>query len=83
MVYALVFQHIQVARVIELVADLSGARPSAGWVCQVLRDTAAALVEVEKLIRTLLTAAHILHVDETGARVTVPAGGCTSPPPTD
>jgi transposase len=38
--------------------------------CQVLRDTAAALVEVEKLIRTLLTAAHILHVDETGAKVT-------------
>jgi transposase len=69
-VYALVFQHIPVARVVELVADLSGARPSAGWVCQVLRDTAAALVEVEKLIRTLLTAAHILHVDETGAKVT-------------
>jgi len=69
-VYALVFQHIPVARVVELVADLSGARPSAGWVCQVLRDTAAALVEVEKLIRALLTAAHILHVDETGAKVT-------------
>ena len=69
-VYALVFQHIPVARVVELVADLSGARPSAGWVCQVLRDTAAALVEVEQLIRTLLTAAHILHVDETGAKVT-------------
>jgi transposase len=69
-VYALVFQHIPVARVVELVTDLSGARPSVGWVCQVLRDTAAALVEVEKLIQTLLTAAHILHVDETGAKVT-------------
>jgi transposase len=69
-VYALVFQHIPVARVVELVADLSGARPSAGWVCQVLRQTAEALVEVEKLIRTLLTAAHILHADETGAKVT-------------
>ncbi|MBB4689544.1 IS66 family transposase [Amycolatopsis jiangsuensis] len=69
-VYALVFQHIPVARVVELVTDLSGARPSTGWVCQVLRDTAAALVQVEKLIRTLLTAAHILHVDETGAKVT-------------
>jgi transposase len=69
-VYALVFQHIPVARVVELVTDLSGARPSAGWVCQVLRDTAAALVQVEKLIRTLLTTAHILHVDETGAKVT-------------
>jgi transposase len=69
-VYLLVFQHIPVARVVELVADLSGARPSPGWVCRVLRDTAAALAEVEKLIRTLLTAAHILHADETGAKVT-------------
>jgi transposase len=69
-VYALVFQHIPVARVVELVADLSGARPSTGWVCQVLRSTAEALAEVEDLIRTLLTAAHILHVDETGAKVT-------------
>ena len=64
------FQHIPVARVVELVTDLSGARPSAGWVCQVLRETAAALAGVEKLIRTLLTTAHILHVDETGAKVT-------------
>lgn len=69
-VYALVFQHIPVARVVELVADLSGVRPSTGWVCRVLRETAVALVGVEKLIRTLLTAAHILHVDETGAKVT-------------
>ena len=69
-VYALVFQHIPVARVVELVTDLSGARPSAGWVCQVLRTTANALAEVEKAIRTLLTAAHILHVDETGTKVT-------------
>lgn len=69
-VYALVFQHIPVARVVELITDLSGARPSTGWVCQVLRATAETLVEVEKLIRSLLTAAHILHVDETGTKVT-------------
>lgn len=69
-VYLLVFQHIPVARVVELVTDLTGARPSTGWVCRVLRDTAEALAEVEKLIRTLLTAAHILHVDETGTKVT-------------
>ena len=35
-----------------------------------LRETADALAGVEKLIRTLLVAAHILHVDETGAKVT-------------
>jgi hypothetical protein len=69
-VYLLVFQHIPVARVVELVADLSGAHPSAGWASRVLRDTAAALADVEKLICALLTAAHILHVDETGAKVT-------------
>jgi len=69
-VYALVFQHIPVARVAELIRDLCGAAPSTGWICGVLRQTATALAEVEKLIRTLLIAAHILHVDETGAKVT-------------
>jgi hypothetical protein len=39
-------------------------------VCRVLRETADVLVEVEKTIRTLLTAARVLHVDETGAKVT-------------
>lgn len=68
--YLLVLQHIPVARIVELVTDLSGARPSAGWVGRVLRETAAAPAGVEKTIRTLLTAARILHVDETGAKVT-------------
>jgi transposase len=69
-VYALVFQHIPVARVAELIRDLCGAAPSTGWICGVLRQTAIALAEVENMIRTLLTAAHILHVDETGTKVT-------------
>ncbi|HWD05699.1 MAG TPA: DUF6444 domain-containing protein [Amycolatopsis sp.] len=43
-VYALVFQHIPVARVAELIRDLCGAAPSTGWICGVLRQTAAALV---------------------------------------
>ncbi|GGM83063.1 hypothetical protein GCM10012275_62050 [Longimycelium tulufanense] len=64
------FQHVPVALVVELVTDLSGVDPSAGWVCRVLRETADVLAGVEKLIRTLLAAAHILHVDETGAKVT-------------
>lgn len=41
-VYLPVFQHIPVARVVELVTDLTGARSSAGWVCRVLRETAIA-----------------------------------------
>jgi transposase len=69
-VYLLVFQHVPVARAVELVTDLVGARPSPGWVCQVLRQTADAVAEVEKTIRALLTASHILHVDETGTKVT-------------
>lgn len=36
MVYLLVFQHIPVARVVELITHLTGARPSPGWACQVL-----------------------------------------------
>lgn len=69
-VYLLVFQHVPVARVAELVTDLTGARPSTGWVCQVLRETAAGLADVEQLIRALLVLAPVLHVDETGTKVT-------------
>lgn len=68
-VYLLVFQHLPVARVVELISDLSGARPSTGWVSRVLRETAEALADTENVIRTLLTAAYILHVDETGVKV--------------
>jgi Transposase IS66 family len=71
-VHVLVFQHIPVARVVELVADLLMAWPSAGWVCQVLRTTATALAEMERTIRILLTTAHIRHMDETGTKVTGP-----------
>lgn len=68
-VYLLVFQHVPVARVVELIGDLTGARPSTGWVCQVLRETAAGLADVEQLIRALLVLAPVLHVDETGTKV--------------
>lgn len=69
-VYLLVFQHVPVARVAEMIADLAGVRPSTGWICGVLGTVAAGLADVETVIRTLLTAAHILHVDETGIKVT-------------
>jgi hypothetical protein len=39
-------------------------------VCRVLRETATTLAGVGKTIRALLTAAHIPHADETGAKVT-------------
>ena len=68
-VYLLVFQHVPVARAAQLIADLTGARPSTGWVISTLGEAAAALVEVEKLIKSLLVLAHVLHVDETSVSI--------------
>jgi transposase len=68
-VYLLVFQHVPVARTAQLIADLTGARPSTGWVTTALAEAAAALVEVEKLIKSLIVLAHVLHVDETSVSV--------------
>ena len=41
-VYLLVFQHVPVARTAQLIADLTGARPSTGWVTTALTEAAAA-----------------------------------------
>ncbi len=68
-VYLLVFQHVPVARTAQLIADLTGARPSTGWVTTALTEAAAALVEVEKLIRSLIVLAHVVHVDETSVSI--------------
>ena len=81
-VYLLVFQHIPVARTAALIADLTGARPSTGWISSVLLTVADVLVDVEKLIKSLIVLAHVIHVDETSATSTGPGGGCTSRPPT-
>lgn len=67
--YLVVFQHIPVARAAQLIADLSGARPSTGWICGVLGQVADALVDVEKLIKTLITLAHVIHIDETSSNI--------------
>jgi hypothetical protein len=68
-VYLLVFQHVPVARTAQLIADLTGARPSTGWVTTALTEAAAALVEVEKLIQSLIVLAHVVHVDETSVSI--------------
>ena len=49
-VYLLVFQHVPVARTAALIADLTGARPSTGWISSQLSAVADVLVDVEKLI---------------------------------
>ena len=71
-VYLLVFQHVPVERAAQLIADVTGAGCSTGWISSVLAQTAEALVDVEALIKTLITLAHLVHVDETGLNV---AGG--------
>ncbi len=68
-VYLLVFQHVPVERTAMLLADVCGAAPSTGWVCRTLAQTADALADVDRLVKTLLIAAHVLHVDETSTQV--------------
>ena len=69
-VYLLVFQHIPVARTQTLIADLTGARP-----VDRLDQLGAAppwpsvLVDVEKLIKSLIVLAHVIHVDETSSNI--------------
>ena len=65
-VYLLMFQHIPVARTQALIADLTGARPSTGWISSVLTDL---LLDVEKLIKSLIVLAHVIHVDETSSNI--------------
>lgn len=68
-VYLLVYQHIPVARAAELIADVTGARCSTGWISSVLTATGNVLVDTEALIKTLITLAHLLHVDETSLNI--------------
>ncbi len=71
-VYLVVFQHVPVERAARLIADVTGARCSTGWISSVLAQTAEALVDVEALIKTAVTLEHLVHVDETSLNV---AGG--------
>jgi transposase/uncharacterized coiled-coil protein SlyX len=68
-VYLVVFQHVPVERAAQLIADLTGATVSTGWVTACVARTAQALVEVEALIKTLLFAAAVIGVDETTLNV--------------
>jgi transposase len=67
--YLLVFQHLPVERTAQLIADLTGAAVSPGWVASVLAQAAALVSDSVKLIRALLTLVHVLHVDETTTRI--------------
>lgn len=68
-VYLLVYQHVPVERAAELIGDLTGAAPSTGWIAAQLARAAALVAPALRLIRALLTLAHVLHADETTTRI--------------
>ena len=67
-VYLLVFQHVPVERCVRLIADLTGATVSAGFVHKVLARCAAVLTTVMRTIKALITLAAVVHFDETTLR---------------
>jgi hypothetical protein len=67
-VYLLVFQHVPVERCRQLIADVTGAQVSDGFIHSCLAKAAGAVSEVVALIKTLITAAHVAGFDETTLR---------------
>lgn len=68
-VYLVVFQHVPVERAALLIADVTGAAVSTGWVSAQVARAADALGAVEALIKTLITLAAVIGVDETSVNV--------------
>jgi transposase len=68
-VYLVVYQHVPVERAVQLIADLTGAAPSTGWVSAQIARAADALGDVEALIKTLITLAAVIGVDETSINI--------------
>lgn len=69
-VYLVVYQHVPVARAAELIADVTGARPSTGWITSTLGPTAVAVAPANAVILDLIRAASVAHVDETSSNIT-------------
>jgi transposase len=67
-VYLVVFQHVPVERCAQLIADVTGAGVSAGFVHSCLARAASMIADVVKLIKALITAAHVAGFDETTLR---------------
>jgi transposase len=72
-VYLVVFQHVPVERCRQLIADVTGALVSDGFIHSCLRQAAGLAGEVVALIRALITAAAVAGFDETTLR-SGPAG---------
>jgi transposase len=72
-VYLVVFQHVPVERCRQLIADVTGALVSGGFVHSCLARAASLAGEVVALIRALITASPVAGFDETTLR-SGPAG---------
>ncbi len=72
-VYLVVFQHVPVERCRLLIADVTGALVSDGFVHSCLAKAASLLTDVVALIRALITASAVAGFDETTLR-SGPAG---------
>jgi hypothetical protein len=72
-VYLVVFQHVPVERCRQLIADVTGAVVSDGFIHSCLRRAAGLAAEAVRLIRALITAAAVAGFDETTLR-SGPAG---------
>jgi transposase len=67
-VYLVVFQHVPVQRCARLIADVTGAHVSEGFIHSCLARAAELVADVIKLIKTLVTAAYVAGFDETTLR---------------
>jgi transposase len=70
MVYLCVYQLVPYDRIRETFSDVFGCSLSTGPVVNAVQENYRNLAGVEERIRELLTEADVLHVDETGMRVT-------------
>jgi transposase len=68
-VYLLVVHAVPVQRVGQVITDVTGARPSDGFVHGMLTATAARLAGATRAIRTALGASPVVHFDETPVKV--------------
>jgi len=72
-VYLVIFQHVPVERCRQLIAGVTGAAVSDGFIHSCLRQAAGLAAEVVRLIRALITAAAVAGSGETTLR-SGPAG---------
>jgi hypothetical protein len=68
-VYLMVVHFVPAHRCVQLLASLTGAAPSVGFVHGMLARAAGLLDEVDKRIRTLITLAYAVCCDETPLKV--------------